>query len=93
LLEVLVMPLRTGDAALAERSEAILSNSRGLTLVAIDHDQLRAATQLRAVTHVRTPDALQLAAALSHRAAAFLTNDRRLPDLPGLPILQLADLA
>jgi predicted nucleic acid-binding protein len=92
LLEVLVVPYRAGDLALASRYEALLTRSRGLTLVALDRPLLRSAAQLRAVHGVRTPDALQLAAALSRRCGAFLTNDRRLPHLPTLPVLQLRDL-
>lgn len=89
LLEVMVVPFRVGDAALAARYEALLTRSRGLHLVDIDRDQLRAAAQLRARCGVRTPDALQLAAALQERCSAFVTNDRRLPTLPGLRIVQL----
>lgn len=91
LLEVLVVPYRAGDAALASRYEALLTRSRGLTLVDLDRPLLRAAAQLRAVHGVRTPDALQLAAGLSRRCGCFLTNDRRLPVLPGLRIVQLRD--
>jgi predicted nucleic acid-binding protein len=40
---------------------------------------------------VKTPDALQLAAAIGTDCHAFLTNDRRLPDIPGLRIRQLAE--
>ena len=93
LLEVLVVPYRAGDVALAERYEALLTRSRGLTLVGIERGQLRAAAQLRAAYGVRTPDALQLAAALAHRCAAFVTNDRRLPQIPGLRVVQLSDYA
>jgi predicted nucleic acid-binding protein len=91
LLEVLVVPYRAGDLTLAERYEALLTGSRGLHLVDLDLTQLRAAAQLRAVYRVRTPDALQLAAALSHGCTAFVTNDRDLPDMPGLRIVQLRD--
>lgn len=91
LLEVLVRPYRLGDTALAERYEALLSRSRGLTLVDLSRSLLRAAAQLRAVHGIATPDALQVAAALSMRCGAFLTNDRRIPKLPGLPVLQLHD--
>lgn len=91
LLEVLVVPFRAGDLDLAERYERLLTHGRGLRLVDLDRAQLRAAAQLRALHAVRTPDALQLVAALSMRCTAFLTNDRRLPELPGLPVLQLAD--
>lgn len=91
MLEVLVVPFRAGDIPLAERYEVLLTRSRGLTLVDVDRVQLRTAAQLRVLHDTRTPDALQLAAALSTRCAAFLTNDRRLPALPGLRILQLRD--
>lgn len=92
LLEVLVVPLRAGDAALAGRYRALLTGSRGLTLVDLDRPLLHAAAQLRATHGVRTPDALQLAAGLRHRCGCFLTNDRRLPEMAGLPVVQLRDL-
>jgi predicted nucleic acid-binding protein len=93
LLEVLVVPYRAGDADLAARYEALLTRSRGLTMVDLDRPLLRAAAQLRAVHGVRTPDALQLAAALTRRCGCFLTNDRRMPELPTLPVVQLREFA
>ena len=90
LLEVLVVPYRAGNRHLAERYEALLTRSRGLRLVELSHDQLRAAAQLGAATNVNTPDALQVVAAISGGCTTFLTNDRRLPPLPGLRILELA---
>lgn len=89
LLEVLVVPYRAGDFVLAERYETLLTRSRGLTLVAMDLVQLRAAAQIRARYGVKTPDALQLAAAVTTRCTTFVTNDRRLPELPGLRVIQL----
>ena len=89
LLEVLVVPYRTGNIPLAERYEALLTRSRGMHLVEADRSQWRAAAQVRAHYRVRTPDALQLAAALSKRCTALLTNDREMPELPGLKIFQL----
>jgi len=92
LLEVLVVPYRAGNLALAERYEASLSRSRGLRLVDIGRDELRTAAQLRALhPSLRTPDALQLAAALSAGCRSFVTNDRDLPPVPGLRILRLRD--
>lgn len=89
LLEVLVVPYRSGDHLLAQRYEALLTQSRGVRVTEISRDHLRAAAQLRASTGVKTPDALQLVAALAARCATFLTNDRALPTIPGLRILQL----
>lgn len=87
LLEVLVIPYRAGNRPLAERYEALLTRSRGLHVVDISRDQLRAAAQLRAVAGVKTPDALQLVAAISRGCTTFVTHDRRLPAIPGLKVL------
>jgi predicted nucleic acid-binding protein len=90
LLEVLVVPYRAGDHQLAARYERLLTRSRGIRMVELSHDQLRAAAQLRAATSVKSPDALQLAAALGAGCSTFVTNDRRLPPIPGLRVIQLS---
>jgi plasmid stability protein len=51
---------------------------------------LRAAAELRAATGIKTPDALQLVAAIGARCRTFLTDDRRLPSVPGLRVRQLS---
>jgi predicted nucleic acid-binding protein len=94
LLEVLVVPYRAGDLRLAQRYEELLTRSRGLRLVELGRAQLRAAAQLRGVHRtLKAPDALQLCAALAGGCASFVTNDRDLPRIPGLRILQLDDYA
>lgn len=91
LLEVLVVPYRAGRLDLAERYEALLTRSRGVTLADLDLAVLRGAAQLRAIApQVRTPDALQLSTALRSGCRALLTNDARLPALPGLAVCRLA---
>jgi predicted nucleic acid-binding protein len=90
LLEVLVVPFRAGNRQLASRYEAILTRSRGIRMIEISRSEMRAAAQLRASTGVKTPDALQLVAALSGGCRTFLTNDRKLPAIPGLRTLQLS---
>ena len=90
LLEVLVVPLRARNRSLADRYEALLTRSRGIRLVDMTRDQLRAAAQLRATTGFKTPDALQVAAAIGAGCRTFLTNDRRLPSASGLQIRQLS---
>lgn len=94
LSEVLVVPFRLKQFELAARYEALLTRGRGLTLVDITRPQLRAAARLRA-EHVglRTPDALQLVAARSAACGTLVTNDRGLPTLPGLKVLQLSSLS
>jgi predicted nucleic acid-binding protein len=93
LLEVLVVPYRVGNMALAQRYEAMLTRSRGVRMIDLTRVHFRLAAQLRAGTNVATPDAIQLAVSLSAGCPAFLTNDRRLPVVPGLKVIQLAPYA
>ena len=44
------------------------------------------------VAALRTPDAIQLATVCHEEAAFFLTNDARLPSVPGLTMLNLDEL-
>ena len=90
LLEVLVVPYRVRDVKLAERYELLLTRSRGVLMTDITRDQLRAAAQLRAATGAKTPDALQIVAALGAGCRTLLTNDRGVPAVPGLRIIQLS---
>jgi predicted nucleic acid-binding protein len=93
LLEVMVLPIRRGQVQLAEKYDQLLTRSRGVKLVDITRDQLRAAASLRAVLPIKTPDALQVVAATSTGCKVFITNDRRLPVIPGLRVIQLSDYA
>jgi predicted nucleic acid-binding protein len=93
LLEVLVIPYRVGDRLLADRYEQLLTRSHGIRVIDLSRDQLRGAAQLRAATGVKTPDALQLVAAIGSGCGTFVTNDRRIPKIPGTRVLQLADYA
>ena len=89
LLEVLVIPYRFGNAVLVERYETLLTKSQGLRLVDLDRDFLRSVAQVRAATRAKVPDAMQLAAAMAAECPVFLTNDDRIPQMPGLRVLQL----
>jgi predicted nucleic acid-binding protein len=91
LLEVLVIPFRFANAVLIDRYELLLTKSQGLRLVDLDRDFLRSVAQVRASTRAKTPDAMQLAAAMTAGCPVFLTNDDRIPKVPGLRILQLED--
>ena len=91
LLEVLVIPFRFSNAALIDRYETLLTKSQGLRLVDLDRDFLRSVAQVRASTRAKTPDAMQLAAAMAAGCPVLLTNDDRIPSLPGLRVLLLDD--
>ena len=89
LLDALVQPCRVGNASLAEQYEAFLTRSYGLRCEEITSAILRAAAQLRATYNIKTPDAIQLATARVANCSVYLTNDRDLPSVPGIRILQV----
>lgn len=92
LLEVLVHPLRKGDTTLAEQYQEILLRSPHVLVSSVTPPIARRAAELRAAFSLKTPDAIQLATAVEHSAAAFLTNDRRMPTLTEVELLLLDDL-
>jgi predicted nucleic acid-binding protein len=92
LLEVLVYPLRQGNRILAQQYRDILFNEEGLITIAVSPAIAEEAAQLRATYNLQTPDSIQMATAISGGASFFLTNDARLPSLPGLEVLVLEEL-
>lgn len=93
LLEVLVAPYRFSNDATARRYERILTRAAHLSLLPVSRNVLRAAARLRGATGLETPDAIQLATGLEAGATSFVTDDRSLPEIRGLRILQLAGYA
>jgi predicted nucleic acid-binding protein len=72
LLEVLVLPFRVKNEALAERYRELLLYSDGLTTYEIQHEVSDTAAKLRARYSIRTPDAIQIAVGLIYGADVFL---------------------
>jgi predicted nucleic acid-binding protein len=91
LLEVLVQPLKLGRKDIAEQYREILLNTNGLQLIPLDRVTAERAAEIKAAHGFRTPDAIQLAAALAGGADAFLTNDRRLRTYNAVEIFWLDD--
>lgn len=89
LLEVLVGPYRAGNLLLAERFETVLTRTAGLRLIQIDRAVLRTAAFLRATARLRAPDAIHVASAIATGCRTFLTNDRHLPPIEGLRVLEV----
>lgn len=91
LTEILAGPARPGDAA---RFEALATELRDLPVAIRPLDQAIAedAGWLRG-SGMGLEDAVHLATAKAAGARVFVTNDRRIPGLPGLEVRYLADLA
>ncbi len=89
LVEVLTQPLEKGDRLLSERYEQYLRFGPSLTLRVLDEALALRTAQLRARYRLRTPDAVQLAAALEFNARVFLTNDDRLRKVAEVEVIVL----
>lgn len=84
IAEVLTGPLAAGEEALAKRYRATLETWR---VVDFDVNIAESAARLRAIYHLKLPDAIQLASAVAINADALVTHDRDFSKVRGLRIL------
>lgn len=92
LVEVLHKPLQRTDNAIIATYRSMMLNTAGFSLVDIDALIAEQAAHLRARYNLRTPDALQIAAALESNCEVFLTNDLGLKRVTELKVLCLDEL-
>lgn len=92
LSEVLVQPFRQSNTHLQQLYRQILTRTLNFRTLPINIAIAEHAADLRARYNLRTPDALQIAAALSVGCEALLTNDSMLQRVTELQILVLDEL-
>jgi predicted nucleic acid-binding protein len=92
LLDVLVAPIKQGNATLQAGFKRLLLRSKHVRSVRISRSVLERAGALRAETGLKTPDAIHAATALMARCALLLTNDSAFRRVPGLNVTVLRDL-
>jgi predicted nucleic acid-binding protein len=92
LIEVSIRPLRNDDTVVVARYSEILFDTAQIVTTNVTAPIAREAARLRATYNLRTPDAIQLATAITAGAVAFLTNDERLRSVPDIPVLVVDDL-
>jgi predicted nucleic acid-binding protein len=91
-MEVLVQPIRLNRIDLASRYRQLLLDSERFSTLPITIEVAERAAELRARYNLRTPDALQVAAAIVRRCEAFLTNDARLKRVAEIRVLTQEEL-
>jgi predicted nucleic acid-binding protein len=92
LLELLVHPNRRNDRVVANKYRDILLNSGNITCREITTEIAELAAVLRSEHRIHTPDAIQMATGVLSGATYFLTNDARLPSLPGMKVVMLDEI-
>jgi predicted nucleic acid-binding protein len=84
-LECRIKPLRNGDAALLQDFDDYFANSIA-EIVPLTRDVIDRATEIRAQFNFKTPDSIQLAAAVVANSSVFPTNDHRLSRFTAIAI-------
>jgi len=99
LIELLVNPLELKNYTLADRYRYLVMNSSCFTLYPVERRVSEKAAELRAKYSggtaqgfkLKTPDAIQIASAISFGAQLFLTNDDKLKNVTEIEMLTLDD--
>lgn len=92
LTEVLTMPLIKKQRHYADEYREMLLNTVHVYSIQVDAAIAERAAELRASYGLKTPDAIQVATALSAGCQAFLTNDLGLKRLKEIQVLVLGEL-
>jgi len=92
LTETLIHPMRLGNNAQVEQYRELILGTQNIMTLYIDEFIALTAADLRARYRLKTPDAIQLATAISEECEAFLTNDRDLRRVTEISVLILDDL-
>ncbi len=92
LLELLVQPYRDQKEELVQKIFALTSTYPKIEWVPVTLDLADRAAELRARYRLSTPDAIQLATAIGHKATRFYGNDRSLRRVKEIECLIVGDL-
>jgi predicted nucleic acid-binding protein len=92
LLELLVQPYRDQQEELAQKIFALTSTYPKLEWVPLTMNLADRAAELRARYRLSTPDAIQLATAIGHKAMRFYGNDRGLRRVKEIECIIVDDL-
>jgi predicted nucleic acid-binding protein len=91
LVEVLVGPLRDGNATLASQYQELLLNSAAVSVATIDNDVALVAAAIRSEHKLALPDALIAATATVHQCVCLVANDAVFRRVPGFRTLLVQD--
>jgi predicted nucleic acid-binding protein len=91
-IELLTLPVRTGDTRLSAKYRDFLTNSEGVSIYPLNFSVADATIDFRAKYGLGTADAIQLATAQDCGADYVITNDRSWQRVSELDIVLVSDL-
>lgn len=89
LAELLVKPLKDNNARAVQAVKDLFTKDTRIELLPHTKSAFIAAAHLRATYKIKLPDALHIATAIENDIEVFLTNDREIPSIPEITVLQL----
>ncbi len=92
MLELLVQPYRDEKEELAQKIFSLTSTYPKIEWIPVSMGLADRAAELRARYRLSTPDAIQLATAIGHKATRFYGNDRSLRRVNEIECVLLDDL-
>ena len=93
LAEVLVLPVREEKLEVVQRYEDLFAPGSRVEVIPVSRGVLRESARLRAMHRsLRLPDAIHAATSLLIGCDTFLSHDGRFQGVPGLGVLDPADL-
>jgi predicted nucleic acid-binding protein len=93
LLEVLVVPKRSGRVDLCQRYREVFDSFPNLRMQPVGEEIAEIASDLRARYNIKTPDAIHAAGAIAAGADAFISQDGNLKKIREIPVLSLHELS
>jgi len=91
-IELLTQPARLGNSRLVSKYKAYLCHSENLNIFPLDVSVADRAVSLRAKYGLKTPDAIQLGAAIECGADVVISNDKSWKRVEEIPVILVEEL-
>ncbi|MFB2838834.1 type II toxin-antitoxin system VapC family toxin [Floridanema evergladense] len=93
LAEALVKTFQNQDLVQQNAYKQFIRSSQNVSVIPVSREVLIEAAKLRANSNIKLPDAIHAAIALLTQCSTFLTNDRRLQQIPILSVVLLSQIS
>jgi len=90
--EIITKPIKEGKSKLMEKYRAYFTGSKNLSLLPFSIQCAEETARIRCIYNLKTPDAMQVASAITCGADCIITNDISWKRIKEIPVFCLADL-
>lgn len=90
--EIITKPLKHGKSRLMEKYRAYFTGSRNISLLPFSIQCAEETARIRCAYNLKTPDAIQIASAITCGADCILTNDASWKRITEIPVFCMDDL-